>query len=63
MLITINYRTTRKLVQYFAEVLEEERDKLIDNLVVGNSKFKIFKSTKFFRGYAYLYNKIPMGRR
>jgi hypothetical protein len=32
-------RTTRKLVQYFSEVLEEERDKLNENLVVGNSKF------------------------
>ncbi|KAI1726277.1 v-ATPase subunit C domain-containing protein [Ditylenchus destructor] len=29
-------QTTRKLVQYFAEVLEEERDKLADNLTIGN---------------------------
>lgn len=34
-------RTTRKLVQYFAEVLEDERDKLVDNLVVGNSECRI----------------------
>lgn len=28
-------------MQYFAEVLEEERDKLVDNLTIGNSKWRI----------------------
>jgi len=39
-------QTTRKLVQYFSEVLEEERDKLNENLVVGNKDMHSYV-TKF----------------
>ncbi|KAH7725399.1 V-ATPase subunit C family protein [Aphelenchoides avenae] len=39
-------QTTRKLVQYFAEVLEEERDKLVDNLTIGNKDMHTY-ITKF----------------
>uniref|UniRef100_A0A914KS48 V-type proton ATPase subunit C n=1 Tax=Meloidogyne incognita TaxID=6306 RepID=A0A914KS48_MELIC len=39
-------QTTRKLVQYFSEVLEEERNKLQENLVIGNTRFK---RTKLFQ--------------
>jgi len=34
-------QTTRKLVQYLAEVLEEERNKLYDNLVIGNKEMNM----------------------
>jgi V-type H+-transporting ATPase subunit C len=40
------FRTTRKLVQYFSEVLEEERDKLNENLVIGNRDMHTYM-TKF----------------
>uniref|UniRef100_A0A1I7ZTK5 V-type proton ATPase subunit C n=1 Tax=Steinernema glaseri TaxID=37863 RepID=A0A1I7ZTK5_9BILA len=36
----------RKLVQYFADVLEEERDKLADNLVIGTKDIRTYV-TKF----------------
>lgn len=39
-------QVTRKLVQYFGEVLEDERDKLADNLVVGGRDIKTYV-TKF----------------
>lgn len=35
-----SYRVTRKLTQYFADVLEDEQDKLQENLVVSGSKFE-----------------------
>lgn len=39
-------QTTRKLVQYFSEVLEEERNKLQENLVIGNKDVHTYV-TKF----------------
>uniref|UniRef100_F1L3T5 V-type proton ATPase subunit C n=1 Tax=Ascaris suum TaxID=6253 RepID=F1L3T5_ASCSU len=39
-------QVTRKLVQYFGEVLEDERDKLAENLVVGGKDVKTYV-TKF----------------
>lgn len=39
-------QTTRKLVQYFSEVLEEERNKLQENLVVVNKDMRTYV-TKF----------------
>ncbi|KAL3115425.1 hypothetical protein niasHT_020098 [Heterodera trifolii] len=39
-------QTTRKLVQYFSEVLEEERNKLLENLVVSGKDMRTYV-TKF----------------
>ena len=46
-------QTTRKLVQYFAEVLEEERDKLNDNLVVGNKDMHTYITRFQWEGAKY----------
>jgi len=45
--------TTRKLVQYFAEVLEEERDKLADNLVIGNKDMHTYITRFQWEGAKY----------
>ncbi|CAD5220818.1 unnamed protein product [Bursaphelenchus okinawaensis] len=46
-------QTTRKLVQYFAEVLEEERDKLVDNLVIGNKDMHTYLTRFQWEGAKY----------
>ncbi|KAI6187523.1 V-ATPase subunit C [Aphelenchoides besseyi] len=46
-------QTTRKLVQYFAEVLEEEREKLMDNLVVGNKDMHTYVTRFQWEGAKY----------
>ncbi|KAI6227322.1 V-type proton ATPase subunit C [Aphelenchoides fujianensis] len=46
-------QTTRKLVQYFAEVLEEEREKLMDNLVVGNKDMHTYITRFQWEGAKY----------
>ena len=38
MLLFINFRTARKVAGYLGEVLEEQRDKLQENLLANNSK-------------------------
>ncbi|TMS39383.1 hypothetical protein L596_005918 [Steinernema carpocapsae] len=43
----------RKLVQYFADVLEEERDKLADNLVVGNKDIRSYVNKFQWEGAKY----------
>jgi hypothetical protein len=44
-----DHRLTRKLVQYFAEVLNYDRDKLNENLVMNNSKGNYCRIKKNFR--------------
>ncbi|VDO25075.1 unnamed protein product, partial [Onchocerca flexuosa] len=47
-------QVTRKLTQYFADVLEDEQDKLQENLVISGSKYKLEHMIGFWTGLSTL---------